>query len=69
MQKIKIVFILIGILSLLLFLLYYGKGKDTGNTPLYSMIKAIVSKINLRKITLRRINSGGIDVFALHFNW
>ena len=30
---------------------------------------AIVSKINLRKITLRRINSGGIDVFALHFNW
>ncbi|MBW4871354.1 DUF1573 domain-containing protein [Prevotella buccae] len=39
MQKIKIVFILIGILSLLLFLLYYGKGKDTGNTPLYSMIK------------------------------
>lgn len=34
MQKIKIVFILIGILSLLLFLLYYGKGKDTGNSSL-----------------------------------
>ena len=30
---------------------------------------SIVSKINLRKITLRRINSDGIDVFALHFNW
>ena len=32
-------------------------------------LEPIVSKINLRKITLRRINSGGIDVFALHFNW
>ena len=37
MRKIKIVFIFIGMFCLLL--LYYGKSKDTGNTPFYSMTK------------------------------
>ena len=47
----------------------FSDASKKNHSILKNYLEPIVSKINLRKITLRRINSGGIDVFALHFNW